>query len=114
MNNEEFIKLLKQLQEKELKILDNRATVYSTQSSRFHNFEEISLITGYKPALCAFMLMLKHFVALKDFMMKYSLRENCNISQAEFEKLEEFVVDMRNYLSLIYAMFYEVILYDEG
>lgn len=109
MTHSEFETVLQKLMEKEQDILVKKAKTYSYGDNRFHNFQELSLITGNKPPIVAFYLMLKHFIAFRDWLFTYDNHEDRLITAQEMAQIEEFVVDLRNYLALIYAMLYDVV-----
>lgn len=113
MTNNAFMAILKELQEKEEEILNNRAELYSTNKDRMHNFKAIGSRLKMKPSFVAFTLMHKQLIALGDWLAEYDERILDSIDLDEFKKIEEWIIDIRNYLSLIYAMLYEEVEVDE-
>lgn len=107
MTSDAFIKILKELQKKEECVLDRRADIYSANKDRMHNFKTISCRLKMKPSFIAFTLMNKHFVALEDWIYEYNNKSTSEINLNEFKQIEEWIIDIRNYLSFIYAMLYE-------
>lgn len=113
MTHSELEIVLRKLMEKEQAILAKKVETYSYEDNRFHTFQELSTLTGNKPPVIAFYLMLKHFIALKNWLSAYNVNDEMFITTKELVYIEEFIVDLRNYLALIYAMLYDVVEDDE-
>lgn len=99
--------------DKEVALLEKKAQDYSNEQERMHSFNRISKFIHMKPPLVAFVLMAKHFTAFQDWLITYDKDRIDGISIDEFRKIEEWIMDIRNYLALIYAMLYECIEVDE-
>ena len=105
MTAKEFEKLLKDLHKKEQQILVERAKRYATEEDRLKQFKEASELLGMTPMQYALCLLSKHFLALKQAIQKDELPLP--------GILEEWIVDIRNYLALIYALWIEALMLDE-
>lgn len=107
MTYEDFNSILQVLQDAEKRILDVKGAIYSKGKDRFHNFKAMAELSGNKPIFCAFTLMLKHFIALSDWIYVYNKKQDNGISENEFIQLKEFIIDIRNYLVFMFAMICE-------
>lgn len=113
MTEKEFVKYLEWLNNKEKEILEDKSKLYSTDSDKFHNFVQIGLVTGDKPPVVAFKLMMKHFIALRDILLRYNTISDKSLDCAEFTVIEELIIDIRNYMLLIMAMLSENLTIEE-
>lgn len=113
MTNRAFMVLLKELMDKEVALLEKKAQDYSREQERMHSFNRIANFINMKPPLIAFVLMAKHLTALQDWLNNYNKDRIDGLTIEEFRKIEEWIMDIRNYLALIYAMLYECIEVDE-
>ena len=104
MDVKRFEEILKQLQDKENQILIDRAKRYSLNGDRLHNFKQIANLLNIHPAQACLNLMLKHFIALCSYVSQLSFR---NTSAVNLHLVEEYIVDLRNYLALLWAIFNE-------
>ncbi|MEM4134345.1 MAG: hypothetical protein QXV73_04035 [Candidatus Micrarchaeia archaeon] len=107
-----FMAILKELQSREGEVLDKRAELYSTDYNRTHNFEAIGNRVNMKPPVVALILAYKHLVALEDWLLNYNRQKYDTVDASDFKQVEEWIIDIRNYLAFIYAMLYENIEYD--
>lgn len=103
MTNKEFNVWLDEKLDDTKRVLSNKSCEYSTEISRFHNFERAAM-SAPKPnatrELAAFNMSLKHFVSIQDIIV--DINENKMLSSPLF--VAEKFGDMINYLFLIWAM----------
>lgn len=103
MTNKEFDVWLDGKLDDTKRVLSNKSCEYSTEASRFHNFERAALNTPNLNAtreLAAFNMSLKHFVSIQDIIV--DINED-NMPLSPLFVAEKFG-DMINYLFLIWAM----------
>lgn len=107
MTNQAFIMLLEELHSKEVNLLEKKAELYSKEDERMHSLMKMSELLKMKAVTVAFVLLTKHFVALQDWVFAREKERYNFVSLEQFRKVEEWIMDIRNYLALIYAMLYE-------
>lgn len=91
---------------KEKAILLERAAAYATNGDRLGNFYEGAEINSIHPMRYGFNLVTKQIVALRDLIIKFDINNHV-FEGKDFEKLEEYVTDIRNYMVLLKGIYIE-------
>jgi len=113
MTNRAFMAMLQDLHQKEIAKLTEKEKQYSNEKDRFHNINRIAMLQECKNAMSAWRLMHKQFIAMDDWLKNYEKRTD-GVSLEEFRKyVEEYILDMRNYLAIIYGAIFEAVEPDE-
>ena len=98
MKPKAFDAMLERLHDQEREVLGEKGAVYARRGDRLSNFKDAGRALHKHPAIALHGMMLKHQVALNDFME--DLGSGKPVSEAEW--LEK-IVDSRNYLALMLA-----------
>lgn len=98
MRPKAFDAMLKQLHAQEREVLGEKGAIYARRGDRLSNFKDAGRALHKHPAIALHGMMLKHQVALNDFMA--DLDSGNQVSEAEW--LEK-IIDSRNYLALMLA-----------
>jgi len=105
MKIEEFRKLRQEFDDHEEMLLEVKKTEYANDADRLINFKEASQMVGLTPEHYCFILIAKHFHAIRKAVLedKYNWCWN-----AEFgEGMKQRIADARNYLLLLAALMEE-------
>jgi len=98
MRPKAFDAMLEQLHVQERDVLGEKGAIYARRGDRLSNFKDAGRALHKHPAVALHGMMLKHQVALNDFMA--DLDSGNQVSEAEW--LEK-IIDSRNYLALMLA-----------
>ena len=99
MTNDKFIKMVKEVFEQKLRLLERKGKIYGSDDDRLRQFRLMSAITGMEEQQTAIILASKHFTALCGIISK---RE-----YVDFELIDEITGDIINYMLLIRAIYQE-------
>lgn len=83
-------------------ILDKKRAEYTPEGDRLSNLKDIGLYTKVSPERVSLVLAAKHMVSISDLLR---LRDNGHV--VELGMWEEKLIDIANYLVLLYALIVE-------
>lgn len=96
MNNNNFSKLVEACCEEIRETLSKKATDYAGDFNRLQNFVDASSMTGLTPESCLWGFVVKHIVALQDYILRID-----DTNPPSEEQLLEKVGDIICYMVLL-------------
>jgi hypothetical protein len=90
----------------EKSILLERAAAYASNGDRLGNFYEGSKLNDCCPLRYGFNLVTKQIIALRDLIKKIDEGQG-EFTKYEADKFTEYVLDIRNYMVLLKALYVE-------
>lgn len=86
-------------------LLNVKASEYADldRDDRLHNFKKIAHLTGFPEHTVLSVLTAKHIVALYDYLFKF-----CEGKPINWAKIDEYIVDIRNYQLLLKAILVDI------
>lgn len=106
MSNAQFETFFEIQIEKARKTLIKKAEEYATETARLHNFHKSANLKGESPERALYGMVVKHEVALSDFMDK-------SPEDISLEQWEEKLGDIINFMILLKALLWERGIYKE-
>lgn len=97
MKPDKFMEIIRGIQEREIKVLDDREGKYAINSDRLYNFRAIAEYRKKNMIAVAYDNVLKQFTALNIMVMGL---EQTGL-KPKLEDLQELVQDIRNYMAII-------------
>lgn len=98
--------ILKHLQDIEENVLTAKQKQYFSSKNVYQQFEKIATLTEQDKTVVIRDLMSKNYVALSDFINAYAQRTNKSLNENEKLMVSEYIIDIRNYLLLLYGIFF--------
>jgi len=95
MRVKKFLRILKDIQKQEIDIIINKSHDYANKENIFSNFEIVSKIVGCNPEIVFLTMIGIKIARLSELLTNKKVPKN--------EAIEDTILDMRNYLGLLYG-----------
>jgi hypothetical protein len=99
MRHEQFVALLKEIQEDQVKILTSKNAEYAPGNDKLANFKKGADALGVTPAQCLWGYAMKHIISVQDMVNSDMKHDKA--------KIREKLGDLRNYACLLEALWLE-------